>query len=67
MDDGDGAFTMELQAFKIAQNATISKGKAPCPLCGIVMNPVEYMYSLNGLCPPCNQLKMANRVKGRMA
>jgi predicted RNA-binding Zn-ribbon protein involved in translation (DUF1610 family) len=65
MDDGDGAFTLELQAFKIAQNATQYKGSALCPQCGIVMNPVEYMYSL--LCPQCTDKRRAKRVKGRMS
>ncbi|CAB4128193.1 hypothetical protein UFOVP223_14 [uncultured Caudovirales phage] len=65
MDDGDGAFTLELQAFKIAQNATMYKGSHPCPQCGIVMNPVEYMYSI--LCPECTDKRRASRVKGKMA
>lgn len=67
MDDGDGAFTLELQAYKIAQNATMGRGKAPCPQCGVIMNPVEYMYSIDGLCPPCNNSRRARRVKGKMA
>ncbi|CAB4123671.1 hypothetical protein UFOVP46_71 [uncultured Caudovirales phage] len=66
MDDGDGAFTLELQAYKIAQNATISRGKAPCPQCGVIMNPVEYMYSINGLCQPCHQTRLSKRIQGKM-
>jgi len=66
MDDGDGSFTMELQAAKIAQNATLYKGSAPCPQCGVIMNPVEFMYS-KGLCPPCQEGRMANRIKNRLA
>jgi predicted RNA-binding Zn-ribbon protein involved in translation (DUF1610 family) len=65
MDDGDGSFTLELQAYKIAQNATMYKGSHPCPQCGIVMNPVEYMYSV--LCPECLDNRRAKRVKGKMA
>jgi hypothetical protein len=67
MNDGDGALTLELQAFKVAQNATMYKGSAPCPMCGIVMNPTEYMYSRLGVCPPCAETKKTNRIKGKMA
>jgi hypothetical protein len=67
MFDGDGAETLELQAFKIAQNATMYKGSAPCPMCGIVMNPTEYMYSRLGVCTPCAEIKRNNRIKGKMA
>jgi hypothetical protein len=65
MFDGDGAETLELQAFRIAQNATIYKGSAPCPMCGVTINPTEFMYN-KGLCTPCNQTKMDKRIKGRM-
>lgn len=65
MFDGDGADTLELQAFQIAQNATMYKGSAPCPTCGVIMNPVEYMYS-KGQCPPCTQSRMDQRIKDRM-
>jgi hypothetical protein len=67
MFDGDGAETLELQAFKIAQNATLYKGSAPCPQCGVIMNPTEYMYSVLGLCPPCGDKRRAKRIKGKMA
>lgn len=67
MDDGDGAYTLELQAYKVVKNATIGKGKAPCPQCGLIMNPVEYMYSINGLCNPCHEVRKAKRIKGKMA
>lgn len=66
MDDGDGAYILELQAAQIAQNATMYKGSAPCPQCGVVMNPVEYMYS-KGLCPSCHEARMHTRMKGRLA
>jgi hypothetical protein len=66
MFDGDGAETLELQAYKIAQNATLYKGSAPCPTCGVIMNPVEYMYS-KGICAPCTEKRKAARVKGKMA
>lgn len=67
MDDGDGAFTLELQAFKIAQNATLYKGSAPCPTCGVIMNPTEYMYSALGICPDCHEKKRSDRIKRKMA
>ena len=66
MFDGDGAETLELQAWKIAENATLYKGSNPCPQCGVIMNPVEFMYS-KGLCPPCYQDRLNRRVKGKMA
>lgn len=65
MDDGDGAFTLELQAHKIAENATLYKGSAPCPQCGVIINPVEFMYN-KGLCSPCTNDRRAKRVQGKM-
>jgi hypothetical protein len=66
MFDGDGGETLELQAYQIAQNATMYKGSSPCPTCGVIVNPVEFMYN-KGLCPPCYQTRLSNRVKGKMA
>ena len=66
MFDGDGAETLELQAYQIAKNATLYKGTAPCPMCGVIVNPVEFMYN-SGLCSPCKAVKMNRRVKGKMA
>jgi hypothetical protein len=66
MDDGDGSFTLELQAYGIAQNQINYRGSAPCPQCGIIMNPVEFMYS-KGLCPPCTDRRAERRVKGKMS
>jgi predicted RNA-binding Zn-ribbon protein involved in translation (DUF1610 family) len=65
MFDGDGGETLELQAWKFAQNEINYRGSAPCPTCGIIMNPVEAMYSL--LCPTCKEGRAARRVKGKMA
>ena len=64
MDDG-GGFTLEIQARKIAENATMYKGSAPCPTCGVIMNPVEALYS-KGLCAPCYAQKTSDRVKRKM-
>lgn len=61
---GDGGETLELQAFKIAQNATMYRGSRPCPQCGIMMNPVEFMYQ--AICTDCNNKRAAQRVKGKM-
>ena len=65
MFDGDGAETLELQAWKIAQNQLNYRGSAPCPTCGVVMSPVEYMYGV--ICPPCKEARANKRVKGKMA
>lgn len=67
MDDGDGSFTLELQAAQFAKNATTYRGTSPCPQCGIYMNPVEYMYAKQGLCNSCHETRMQKRVKGKMA
>ena len=64
MFDGDGAETLELQAYKVAQNATMYKGSHPCPQCGLVMNPVEFMYQ--AICNSCKNDRNAQRVKGKM-
>ena len=65
MDDGDGAFIMEIQARKIAENATLYKGSAPCPTCGVILNPVEALYS-KGMCQNCYSQKLSDRVKRKM-
>ena len=65
MFDGDGAETLEIQARKIAENATLYKGSAPCPTCGVIMNPVEALYS-KGMCAACYAQKMSDRVKRKM-
>jgi hypothetical protein len=66
MFDGDGGETMELQAGKIAKNISNYSGSRPCPQCGCIMNPVEYMYS-KGICQDCEGARAARRVKGKMA
>ena len=65
MFDGDGSETLELQAYQIAKNATLYKGSSPCPQCGVIVNPVEFMYN-KALCQPCNQPRMSHRIKGKM-
>lgn len=66
MDDGDGALTMEMQAQQIALNQTIYNGSAPCPSCGLVMNPVEFIQN-RGMCQSCLTQKQLKQVKGKMA
>ena len=64
MNGEDGALTMELQAYKIAQNATKYRGSHPCPMCGVVINPTQYLYTQLGLCPPCGPNRDAKCIKG---
>jgi hypothetical protein len=66
MDDGDGMYTLELQAYQIMKNAATYKGSAPCPACGVVMNPVEFLYG-KGICQECFEKRSARRIKGRLA
>lgn len=65
MDQEGGGLTMDLQAYKVMQNATLYRGSHACPQCGIVMNPVQAMYSL-GICSSCKSDRDAKRVKGKM-
>jgi hypothetical protein len=66
MDDGDGALTIELQAFQVAKNALNYRGSHPCPACGIIMNPVEYMYTKLGVCPDCGEKRRQDRINRKM-
>ena len=63
---GDGGETLEFQAFKIAENAVKYRGSHPCPACGVVMNPVEFLYG-KGVCQECLEARAVRRVKGRLA
>lgn len=65
MFDGDGAETMELQAKQIAENAIRYGGSLPCPSCGVIMNPVEALYS-KGNCVKCYSQLQAKRAKNKM-
>lgn len=67
MFEGDGAETLELQAYKWVKNAGLGRMTYPCSQCGIIMNPVEYLYSVQGLCAPCAEARRAKRIKGKMA
>ena len=66
----DGSFPLEIQAAKVADmvasGATRYHGDSNCGVCGLVLNPVQALYS-KGLCPQCSSHKAASRVKGRLA
>lgn len=66
MDTDDGSFILEMQAKKIVDNMMSYNGSHPCPQCGVVMNPVQAMYS-KGMCPDCFSQHAAKRLKNRMA
>ena len=67
MGNEDGSLTLELQAYQIAKNATKYRGSHPCPMCGVIINPTQYLYTQLGLCPPCGEERKAKRIKGKMA
>jgi hypothetical protein len=62
---GDGAEIMEYQAKQIAENVMNYNGSAPCPTCGVIMNPVEFL-SNRGHCLSCLTDSNLRRVKGKM-
>lgn len=64
--DGDGGEMMELQAFQVSVNASLYSGSSPCPACGIIMNPVQFLYG-KGICPDCLEVRAAKRVERRLA
>jgi hypothetical protein len=66
MDTDSGAFIMEMQAKKIADNIMSYNGSQPCPQCGVIMNPTQVMYS-KGMCSDCFAQHSAKRLKDRMA
>jgi DNA-directed RNA polymerase subunit RPC12/RpoP len=64
MDDGDGAFAIELMA-GLPQQAilqTIYNGSASCQGCGSLMNPTQQMY-LGNRCPDCMTKKHGKHVQ----
>lgn len=64
--DGDGGEMMELQAYQIMRNVAEHNGSHPCPACGVVMNPVEFLYG-KGVCPECLDKRNQKRIEGRLA
>jgi hypothetical protein len=67
MDLDGGGYPMELQARQVMENATLYKYSSPCPQCGVILNPIEFMMSKKGLCPECLNNHMSQRAKGKMA
>ena len=65
MFDGDGGEVLELQAKQLAQNATKYNGSAPCPTCGVLMNPVEFMQN-KGHCLSCLTQNKATLLHSKM-
>ena len=65
MLDGDGGEILEFQAKKIADNATKYNGSAPCPTCGVIMNPVEFL-SNKGHCLSCLTQNRTSLAKDKM-
>ena len=64
-DDGDGMMTMELQAGKLAENLTLYNGSSPCPTCGMIINPVEFLAN-QGHCTGCWTAKRQKRARELM-
>jgi hypothetical protein len=65
MSYGDGSETLEWQAKAIAENATKYNGSAPCPTCGVIMNPVEFMQN-KGHCLSCLTQGRATLAQNKM-
>lgn len=63
---GDGSEPMEYQAKTIMNNIMTYNGSAPCPTCGVIMNPVEFMQN-RGKCLSCLSQDRSTRVKEKMA
>ena len=46
---------------------TVYDGTVLCKKCGYPMTPLESMYSPDGICPDCRNLKYEKHAKGLMA
>jgi hypothetical protein len=66
MDMESGSYPLEMQVKKVVDNIMSYNGSHPCPQCGVIMNPVQAMYS-KGMCPQCFAQHSAKRLKDRMA
>jgi hypothetical protein len=64
VDDGDGAFAIEMLAGQSPQDIlqTMYNGSAPCQGCGAMMNPLTTLYTGN-MCPDCMTKKGAKRAQ----
>lgn len=63
--DGDGNETMDMQAWTVVQNQMKYNGSSPCPQCGLVINPVEYLHG-DGVCMSCKNENTSRRIQGKM-
>ena len=50
MDIESGGFTLDMQAKLVMDNSLKYNGSAPCPQCGVIMDPVSMMYSHATFC-----------------
>lgn len=64
MDDGDGAFPVEMMAGQPAQaiQQTIYNGTAVCQGCSMLMTPVMTLFG-GSLCPDCTTARGTRRIK----
>lgn len=64
MDDGDGAFPVELMAGQpdAAVLQTIYNGSSACAGCGGILSPVLTLFA-GGVCPECQTRRSARAVK----
>ena len=64
MEDGDGAFAVEMMAGQEPQAIlqTIYNGSAACQGCGSMMTPVSVLYG-GSYCPDCMTKKSAKHVQ----
>lgn len=63
MDDGDGAFTVEMMAGQPAEAIlqTIYNGTAVCTGCGSLIQPTTALYT-GSICPDCVSRKAAKNI-----
>jgi hypothetical protein len=66
MDFEGGGYPLEMQAKKVVDNIMAYNGSHPCPTCGIIMNPVEFLSSNKGRCLNCVTQERAKRAKNKM-
>lgn len=62
MDDGDGAFVMEMAAGQPDLAQTIYNGTRACTACGSPITPTVALFGGN-LCPNCVTAKHSNQIR----
>lgn len=67
MDDGDGAYPVEMLTGQPAEAIleTVYNGSGSCSGCGCLLNPVTKMYT-GDICPDCVTKKAAKNVETLM-